>query len=64
MIVVGKKYYNIFLVKELGINNTSNTSSTYIPYTESSDDVPQTHADFINAVKLEVSQQDRNLPHV
>ena len=43
VIVVYKKYYYIeTLVKELGINTTSYTSSAYIPYTDSLDEILKT----------------------
>ena len=61
MIVVCKKYYIIIktLVKELGVH----TKSTYISCAESFDDILRTHANFVNSVGLEMSEEDRNLPH-
>ena len=61
MISVCKKYYMETLVKELRINTSSNTSSTYIPCTESFDDILRTHANFVNSVGLEMSEEDKNL---
>ena len=55
-----KKYY----MKELGINTTSNTNSTYIPCTESFGDILRTHANFVNSVGLEMPEEDKNLPYL
>ena len=49
VIVVCKKYHIETSVKELGINTTSKTSSTYIPFRESFDEIIKTHANFINS---------------
>ena len=51
-------------MKELGINTTSNTSSTCIPCTESFDDILKTHANFDNSVGLEMSEGYKNLPYL
>ena len=64
VIVVCKKYHIEMLVKELGINTTSNTNSTYISCTESFDDILRTHADFVNSMGLKMSEEDKNLPYV
>ena len=60
VIVVCKKYYIDTLVKEVGINTTINTNSTYILCTESFDDISRTHANFVNSVSLEMSEKDKN----
>ena len=62
--VVCKKYYIETSVKELGTSTTSNTKSSYIPYTESFDDILKTHANFVNSVGLEMSEEDKNLPYL
>ena len=64
-IVVCKKYYIKTLVKEFGIkiNTTSNTISAYIPCTESFYNILRTHANFVNSVGLEMSEEDKNLPY-
>ena len=51
-------------MKELGINTSSNTNSTYIPRTESFDDILRTRANFVSSVGLEMSQEDKNLPYL
>ena len=63
VIMVCMKYYIEILAKEIGIN-TSNTNSTYIPSTESFDDILRTHANFVNFVSLEKSEKDKNLPYL
>ena len=50
VIVVCKKYYIETLVKDLGINTISNTSSTYSPCTESFDDILKSYANFIRSL--------------
>ena len=47
MIVVCKRYYIETSVKELGINTSSNTNSTYILCTESFDDILRTHSNLL-----------------
>ena len=64
VIVVSKKYYIKTLVKELGINTTSNTNSTYIPCTELFDDILRTHANFVNSVGLGMSEENKKLPYL
>ena len=64
MIVVCKKYYIETLVKELGTSTTGNTNLTYIPCIESFDDILRTHANFVNSVGLEMSEEDKNLPYL
>ena len=62
MIAVCKKYYiETSLVKELGINTSSNTNSTNIPCTESFDDILKTHANFVSSVGLEMYDEVNNL---
>ena len=51
-------------MKELGINTTSNANSTYIPCTESSDDILRTHANFVNSVGLEMSEENQSFPYL
>ena len=46
MIVVCKKYFTETLVKELGVNTTSNTCSTYSPCFDSLGQILKTHAKF------------------
>ena len=57
MIEVCKKYCIETSVKELGINTTSNTNSTYIPCTESFDDILRTHVN--SMAGLEMSEEDK-----
>ena len=63
VIMVCKKYYIETLVKELGINTTSNTNSTSITCTESFYDILRTHTNFVNSVGLEMSEEEKNLPY-
>ena len=51
-------------MKELGINTASNISSAYIPRTESFDNILRTHANFVISVGLEMSKEDKNIPHL
>ena len=51
-------------MKELGTSTASNTNSTYIPCTESFDDILRTHANFANSLGLEMSEEDKNLPYL
>ena len=63
MIFVCKKYYIETLIKELGINTTNiNPNSTYIPSTDSFDEIRKSHCKFIESVGLEMSEEDKNLP--
>ena len=62
--VVCKKNRIQTLVKELGINTTGNTNSTYIPCIKSFDDILRTHANFLNSMALEMSEKHKNLPHL
>ena len=61
-IVVCKKYYIETLIKELGINATNiSPNSTYIPTTDSFDEILKSHCKFIESVGLEMSEEDKNL---
>ena len=65
VIVVCKKYYIETLIKELGINTTNiSPNSTYIPSTDSFDEILKSHCKFIESVKLEMSEEDKNLPYL
>ena len=65
VIVVCKKYYNETLIKELGINTTNiSPNSTYIPSTDSFDEILKSHCKFIESVGLEMSEEDKNLPYL
>ena len=64
VIVLCKEYYIETLVQDLGINTTSNTDPTYIPCTESFDDILRTHANFVNSMGLEMSEEDKNVPYL
>ena len=65
MIVVCKKYYIETLIKELGINTTNiSLNSTYIPSTDSFDEILKSHCKFIESVGLEMSEEDNNLPYL
>ena len=57
VIVMCKKYYIKTLIKELGINTTNiSPNSTYIPSTDSSDEILESHCKFIESVGLEMSE--------
>ena len=63
-IVVCKKHHIETLMKELGINTTNiNPNSTYIPSTDSFDEILKSHCKFIESVGLEMSEEDKNLPY-
>ena len=65
MIVVCKRYYIETLIKELGINTTNiSPNSTYIPSTDSFDEILKSHCKFIESVGLEMSEEDKNLPYL
>ena len=65
VILVCKKYYFETLIKELGINTTSvSPNSTYIPSTDSFDEILKSHCKFIKSVGLEISEEDKNLSHL
>ena len=65
VIVVCKKYYIETLIKELGINTTNiSPNSTYIPSTDSFDEILKSHYKFIESVGLEMSEKDKNLPYL
>ena len=62
VIVVCKMYHIETLIKELGINTTNiSPNSTYIPSTDSFDEILESHCKFIELVGLEMSE-DKNLP--
>ena len=57
VIVVCKRYHIEMSIKELGINTTSiSPSSTYIPSTDSFDEILKSHCKFIGSVGLEMSE--------
>ena len=65
VIVVCKRYYIETLIKELGINTTNiSPNSTYIPSTDSFDEILKSHCKFIESVRLEMSEEDKNLPYL
>ena len=65
VIVVCKKYYVETLIKELGINTTNiSPNSTYIPSTDSYDEILKRQCKFIESVGLEMSEEDKNLPYL
>ena len=65
VIVVRKKYDMETLIKELSINTTNiSPNSTYIPSTDSFDEILKSHCKFIQSVGLEMSEEDKNLPYL
>ena len=65
VIVVYKKYYIQTLIKELGINTTIiSPNSTYVPSADSFDEILKSHCKFIESVRLEMSEEDKNLPYL
>ena len=49
----------------MGISTTNiSPSSTYIPTTDSFDEILKSHCKFIESVRLEMSEEDKNLPHL
>ena len=62
VIIVCKKDYIETLMKLLGINTTNiNPNSTYVPSTDSSDEIINSHCKFIESERLEMSVEDKNL---
>ena len=65
MIVMCKMYYIETLIKELGISTTNiSPNSTYIPSTDSFDEILKSYCKFIDSVGLEMSEEDKNLPYL
>ena len=51
--------------KELGINTTNiSPNSSYIPSTDSFDEILKSHCKFIESVGLEMSEENKNLPYL
>ena len=62
---VCKKYYIETFIKELGINTTNiSPNSTYIPSTDSFDEILKGHCKFIESVGLEMSEEGKNFPYL
>ena len=52
-------------MKELGINATNiSPNSTYIPSTDSFDEILKNHCRFIESMRLEMSEEDKKLPYL
>ena len=52
-------------MKELGINTTNiSPNSTYIPSTDSFDEILKSHCKYIESVGLKMSEEDKNLPYL
>ena len=65
VIAVCKRYYIKTLLKELGINTTNmSQNSTYIPSTDSFDEILKSHCKFIESVGLEMAEKDKSLPYL
>ena len=65
VIVVCKQYYIETLIKELGINTTNiSPNSTYIPSTDSFDEILKSQSKFIESVGLEMSEEEKSLPYL
>ena len=65
VIVVCKKHYIETLMKELSINTTNiSPNSTYIPSTDSFDEILKSHCKFMKSVGLEMSEEDKNLSYL
>ena len=63
--VACKRYYIETLIKELGINTTNiSPNSTYIPSTDSFNEILQSHCKFIESVGLEMSEENKNHPYL
>ena len=60
VITVCKKYYIETLINELGINTTNiSPNSTYIPSTDSFDEIRNSHCKLIESMGLEMSEEDK-----
>ena len=67
VIVVCKRYYIETLIKEFDINTTNislTVNSTYIPSTDSFDEILKSHCKFIESVGSEMSEEDKSLPYL
>ena len=65
VIIVCKRYFMETLIKELGINTTNiSPNSTYIPSTDSFDEILKSHCKFIESVALEMSEEDKILSYL
>ena len=62
IIVICKTCYLETLTKERGIYSLHQTSSTYIPSTDSSDKILKSHSDFGKLVGLKLSEEDQGYP--
>ena len=65
VIILCKKYHIKTLIKELDINTTNiSPNSTYVPSTDSFDEILKSHCKFIESVGLEMCEEDKNLPYL
>ena len=64
VIVLCTKYYIDTLLKELGIKNVNSNNPTYIPIDDSLEAIGKSHNQFITSMRLEMSEEDQNLPYL
>ena len=66
MIIICKRYYIETLIKELGLDNCSTPTgnSTYTSCQMSSEDIVNTHETFMKSFGIELSDDDKRLPHL
>ena len=64
-IIICKRYYIETLIKELGLDNCSTPTgnSTYTSCQMSSEDIVNTHDTFMKSLGIELSDDDKRLPH-
>ena len=63
IVIICKRYYIETLIKELGFS-TPTGNSTYTSCQMSSEDIVSTHDTFIKSLGIELSEEDKRLPHL
>ena len=66
VIIICKWHYIETLIKELGLDNCSTPTgnSTYTSYQMSSEDIVNTHDNFMKSLGIELSDDDKKLPYL
>ena len=66
IIIICKRYHIETLINELGLDNctTLTGNSTYISCQMSSEDIVDTHDTFMKSLGIELSNDDKRLPHL
>ena len=66
IIIICKRYYIETLIKELRLDNCSTPTAnlTYTSCQKSSEDIVNTHDTFMKSLGIELSEEDKRLPHL